>query len=248
MEIKGEIKTIAAREGSSGILTGDIEGLYQGYRFGSTEPDEREFTLMLPNGTIALRVRQGIVTPLPSRPTEHPFADGKDPFEALAAGGPPPGFGPPGHGGPPPGVAAGGPPPGVAAGGGPPPGVGGGEAPGTEGGQEIFKRVHYMEVKAEAIPEKCTGIFEGSTAEMEIMAPAYRMAGYMLVDTDDGQLRLDFLEKGSREKLDADLWVNGDESTGKWKGASGELKFSLDVTPPVFGRGPYWGTITLAGE
>src|SRR5436309_2707884 len=124
MEIKGEIKTIAAREGSSGVLSGDIEGLYHGYRFGSTTPDEREFTLDLPNGTIALRLRQGIVTPLPSRPEEHPFAEGKDPFEALAAGGPPPGFGPPGHGGPPPGVATGG---------GPPPGAGGDEAPGMEG-------------------------------------------------------------------------------------------------------------------
>src|SRR5215212_2190481 len=97
MEVKGEIKTIAAREGSSGILTGDIEGLYQGYRFGSTTPDEREYTLDAPNGTIALLLRQQIVTPLPSRPDEHPFAGGKDPFDDLPRGGPPPG-----HGGPPP--------------------------------------------------------------------------------------------------------------------------------------------------
>jgi hypothetical protein len=103
-------------------------------------------------------------------------------------------------------------------------------------------------VKAHVVPEKSTGIFEGATGEMEVMAPAYRMAGYMLIDTEDGQLRLDFMEKGSREKLDADLWVNGDESTGKWEGSSGELKFSLDVTPPVYGRGPYWGTINLKDE
>ena len=35
MAVNGEIKTIAAREGSSGIFTGSIEGLYQGYRFGA---------------------------------------------------------------------------------------------------------------------------------------------------------------------------------------------------------------------
>jgi len=144
MAVNGEIKTIAFREGSSGVFTGSIEGLYQGYRFGSTTPDEREYTLEGPNGTIALLLRQQIVTPLPPRPSDHPFANGNDPFEDLAAGrppsflkggGPPPGMGgpPPGMGGPPPGM--GGPPPGM---GGPPPGMHGGppgsEAPGMEGG------------------------------------------------------------------------------------------------------------------
>ena len=83
MAVNGEIKTIAFREGSSGVFTGSIEGLYQGYRFGSTTPDEREYTLEGPNGTIALLLRQQIVTPLPPRPSDHPFANGNDPFEEI---------------------------------------------------------------------------------------------------------------------------------------------------------------------
>ena len=290
MDVSGEIKTIAAREGSSGIFTGSIEGLYQGYRFGSTTPDEREFVIEPPNGTIALLLRQQIVTPLPPRREKHPFADGRDPFDDPPAflaeafgggppaghGGPPGGGGPPDHGGPPgagghggpPGAGgppdgppgAGGPPEGGAPPGGGPPGAGGppgggappgppgGDAPGMEGGQEIFKRVHYMETKLHVVPEKCTGIFAGSTGEMEFIAPNYRMAGYLVIDTEHGDLRMDFMEAGTRETLNADLWVNGDESTGAWSGAEGELKFALEVTPPFFGRGPYSGTIRVENE
>src|SRR4051794_30448383 len=218
--LNGEIRTIAAREGSSGIFTGSIEGLYQGYRFGSTTPDEREYVIEAPHGTIALSLVQQIVTPLPPRLKEHPFADGKDPFEnpqavfaALAAlgGGPPPGGGghgpPPGAGGPPPGAGgpppgargppprAGGPPPGA---GGPPPGAGGpppgagGPPPGADGEEEVF-RVHYMETKLHVVGEKCTGIFEGATGEMEIMAPKYKMGGYLVIENEQGELRMDFL-------------------------------------------------------
>lgn len=260
MPVSGEIKTIAVREGSSGVFTGSIEGLYQGYRFGSTTPDEQEFTLEGSNGAIALLLRQQIVTPLPPRPAEHPFADGRDPFDDLAAGRPPTwlgGGGPPpgvhGGGGPPPGVEGGGPPPGVEGGhGGPPAGAPGGgppsDAPGIEGGKEIFKRVHYMEVKVHVVPEKSTGIFEGATGEMEIFAPGYKMAGYTLINTEHGDLKLDFLEQGTRELLNADLWVNGEDSTGIWKNARGELEFSLTVTPPFYGRGPYSGTIWLENE
>ncbi len=193
--VSGEIKTIAAREGSSGRFSGAIEGLYQGYRFGSTTPDEREYELQAPHGTIALLLRQQIVTPLPPRPAKHPFADGQDPFDDPGAflaqlfgggGGPPGGHGGPRGAGGPPGAGAspGGGPPGAGAppGGGPPgaggpPGSGppGGEAPGIEGGQEIFKRVHYMETKLHVVPDKCSGIFAGATGDMEIIAPAYRM-------------------------------------------------------------------------
>jgi hypothetical protein len=242
MAVSGEIKTIAAREGSSGIFTGSIEGLYQGYRFGSTTPDEREFVIEPPNGTIALLLRQQIVTPLPPRREKHPFADGRDPFDdppaflAEAFGGGPPGHGGPPGGGPP---GEGGPPGGPPGEGGPP----GGEAPGMEGGQEIFKRVHYMETKLHVLPDKCTGIFAGSTGEMEFIAPNYKMAGYLVIDTEHGDLRMDFMEAGTRETLNADLWVNGEESTGAWAGAEGELKFALEVMPPFFGRGPYSGTI-----
>src|SRR5439155_23044276 len=128
-----------------------------------------------------------------------------------------------------------------------PPGMHGGppgsEAPGMEGGQEIFKRVHYMEVKLHVVPEKSTGIFEGTTGEVELEPPKYRMGGYTLIQTEHGELKLDFLEAGSRELLEADLWVDGENSSGMWKNASGDLHFSLTVTPPFYGRGPYSGTI-----
>jgi hypothetical protein len=223
LQVSGEIRTIAAREGSSGILSGDIEGLYQGYRFASTTPDEREYLLEAPNGTLALMLRQQIVTPLPPRPDRHPFAGGRDPLPELpASSAAPPASGP----------TAG----------------GGGAGPGIEGGREIFKRVHYMEVTAHVLPDRSTGIFEGATGDIEIVTPAYRMAGYMVVDTSRGKLKLEFLEKGSRDKLDADLWVDGEESTGMWSGARGELKFSLEITPPFYGLGPYWGTIYVEEE
>lgn len=224
--VKGEIKTIAAREGSSGIFTGSIEGLYQGYRFASTTPDEREYSIEAPHGSLALLLRQQIVTPLPPRPARHPFADGRDPFddpaaymrETLGGGAPPKG---------------------------PPPGS---EPPGTEGGKEIFKRVHYMEVKVHVLPEESTGIFAGASGEAEILAPKYAMGGHLIVDTAHGELRMDFLESGTKEKLTAQLWVDGERSTGVWRGAEGELKFTLIVMAPVFGRGPYSGTIRLQQE
>lgn len=228
MEVSGEMRAIAAREGSSGVFAGSIAGLYQGYRFASTTPDEQEYTLEAPHGTIALVLRQQIVTPLPPRPAEHPFANGNDPFETLAAGGPPTGR-PSGAGAAPPAH---------------PPS----EAPGMEGGHEIFKRVHYMEVTTHVVPEKSTGIFAGATGQMEILAPAYQMAGYLVVDTPHGELRMTFLEAGSREKLNADLWVDGENSTGIWQNARGELQFSLTIVPPFYGRGPYSGTIWLENE
>ena len=117
-----------------------------------------------------------------------------------------------------------------------------------EGGKAIFKRVHYMETKLHVVPERSSGIFEGASGELELEPPNYRMPGYLVINTNDGDLRLEFLEKGTRELLNADLWVNGEESTGVWKNASGELKFSLTVTPPFFGRGPYSGTIRLQQE
>lgn len=229
--VEGEIKAVAFREGSSGIFTGTIEGLYQGYRFGSTTPDEREFVLEAPHGAIAVLLRQRIVTPLPHRPEEHPFADGKDPFEDLAAGRAPAFLG---GGGPPAGAEHGGPSE--------------GKSPGMEGGQETFERVHYMEVTLCVVPDKSTGVFEGATGEMEIEPPNYEIGGYLVVNTADGDLQLDFLEQGTREALNATLWVDGDNSTGIYAGARGELTFSLGVTPPFYGRGPYSGTIVLERE
>lgn len=237
MHVSGEIKTIAFRQGSSGIFTGSIEGLYQGYRFGSTTPDEREYVIEAPNGSIALLLRQQIVTRLPNRPARHPFADGADPFEDYEAGRPLSFF------------SEG---PGAMSAGEPPSGSEGGklaraaaEAPGMEDGEEIFKKLHYMEVKLHAIPEKSTGIFKGAVGEMEIETPDYRMGGHVMINTRHGDLRLNFLEKGSLSVLKADLWVDGEQSTGVYAGAEGELTFALTVMPPFFGRGPYSGTMRL---
>lgn len=212
--VSGTIRTIACREGSSGVFAGDISGLYEGYRLGSTTPDERTVQVDAPYGTLALVLRQQIVTPLPPRPAVHPFAGGADPFDAPR----------PSHAGPPPAA----------------------QPRGTEGGRPIFKRVHYMETTVQVDPEGSTGIFAGARGTVELDAPAYRMPGYLVIATDDGDLRLDFLEKGSRDLLAADLTVNGERSTGRYAGASGALTFALTVTPPFFGEGTYEGVLHLA--
>lgn len=220
LKVSGEIKTLAWKEGSSGVFTGTIEGLYQGYRFGSTTPDERQFSLELPNGSIGVTVHQEIRTPLGLRPSRHPFAGQDDPFEkrsrlqALtllvrllrhAWVSKSPTFNP-------------------------------------------FKRVHYMQVMLRIDSERCSGIFAGATGSVELATPSYRMAGYLIVETKHGDLRLNFLERGSRTALEADLWVDGDHSTGLYHQARGELEFALTVSPPNFGRGPYSGTIWLERE
>jgi len=249
MPVCGEIKALACKEGSSGIFTGSIEGMYQGYRFGSTTPDEQHFVLEAQNGTIALTLHQEIVTPLPPRPAEHPFAGGKDPFAnmpagvghgllvGVGAGGPPAGVG---AGGPPAGMRLGGPPPGMGPGGGPPPGVDMADTDTTR-----FKKVFYMQVKLQVDPEQSTGIFAGATGEMELATPAYRMAGYLVINAKDGDLRLTFLEKGQLGQLTADLWVDGEQSTGIYKNAKGELTFALTTRLPNYGQGSYQGTIWL---
>jgi hypothetical protein len=253
MPVSGEIKTLAWKEGSSGIFTGSLEGLYQGYRFGSTVPDERHHVLEMPNGTIAVTVKQEIRSRLAPRPAEHPFAGGKDPFANLPSptGGPPPGVA--GMGGPPPGMPAGGPSPGMAPTGGPPPGTAAGGPPeGTGAGAPHAGLAHgrpfYMEVLLRVDPEKSTGIFAGATGEVELATPGYKMAGHLIVNTKDGDLRLDFLEAGERGVLKANLWVDGENSTGIYRNARGELQFALTATPPNFGRGPYSGTIWLEHE
>jgi hypothetical protein len=234
LAVSGTMKTIGFREGSSGIFTGTIEGLYQGYRFASTEPDEREFAIEAPHGTLGLVLHQEIVPALPPRPDEHPFADGKDPLAEARTGGPPFGRGgPPGEGPPGGGPPGGGPPGGGPPGGGPP---------------DMFKRFHHMDVKLRIDPARSTGIFEGASGEAEVEAPSYKFGGYLIVNTDEGDLRLDFLEEGKMGRLDADLWVDGENSTGIYRNAKGELTFSLEVIPPLGAEGPYSGTIWLEQE
>jgi pimeloyl-ACP methyl ester carboxylesterase len=244
LHVRGEIKTLAFKEGSSGIFTGSLEGLYQGYRFGSTVPDERHHVLELPNGAIALTVKQEIRSRLGPRPAEHPFAGGKDPFAHLpvSTGGPPPGVA--GMGGPPPGMAdQGAPPEGTAVSGPPASTAAGGPHAGLAHG-----RPFYMEVHLRVDSEKSTGIFAGATGEAEIATPNYKMAGHLVINTKDGDLRLTFLEAGERGVLKANLSVDGENSTGIYRNARGELQFALTATPPNFGRGPYYGTIWLEHE
>jgi hypothetical protein len=212
MTVSGEIKALAWKEGSSGIFTGSIEGLYQGYRFASTTPDEQHFVLEAQNGTIALTLHQEIVTPLPPRPAEHPFAEGKDPLAHAPVG-----------------VAHG-----------LPSGAGPADTDAAAG-----KKPFIMQVELQADPQKSTGIFAGATGAIELETPAYRMAGYLVINTRDGDLRLTFLEKRRFGVLDADLRVDGERSTGIYKHATGELMFSLTTWPPNFGRGTYEGTIRL---
>jgi hypothetical protein len=102
-----------------------------------------------------------------------------------------------------------------------------------------------MEVGATVDPAKSTGIFANSTGQMEITAPDYDMAGHLVINTEHGDLWLDFLESGGRGILNARLWVNGEQSTGIYRNARGDLTFSLQTVPPNFGRGPYSGTIWL---
>ena len=105
-----------------------------------------------------------------------------------------------------------------------------------------------MVVQVVAQPDKSSGVFAGAAGEFEISTPNYKYPGYLIVDTADGELRLDFLEGREGEHLNADLWVDGENSTGIYAGAEGELTFSLETLPPLFGVGPYEGTIRLQGE
>jgi hypothetical protein len=231
IEVRGEVKTIACRQGSSGIFTGDIEGLYEGYRFGSTTPDEQPFTLAAPHGELAMVLRQQIVTRLPPRSSIHPFADGQDPFDDYDAGRPLRFLeAPPAPGGEVPWPA---------------PSPTDGEVSGPEEAEQIFRRLHYMDVRLLVVPEKSTGVFSGATGKIRVHAPEYRMPGYVVVNTAHGDLKMDFLERGSLDVLRIDLTVDGAASTGMYAGASGELTAALTVRPPFFGRGPYEGRLNL---
>jgi hypothetical protein len=232
MPVSGEIKTLAFKEGSSGVFTGSIAGLYRGYRFGSTEADVRAFDLDLPHGSLAVTITQEIRSRLGPRPAQHPFADGNDPFANLP---PDPDDDPAaGAAGRPPGTARAGPPASTAAGG-PHAGL-------------VAGRPFYMEVMLRVDSEKSTGIFAGASGEVELATPRYQMSGYLVIETSGGDLRLDFLEAGERGVLKANLWVDGAQSTGIYRNARGDLRFALETRPPNFGWGEYSGTLWLEQE
>lgn len=208
--IQGEIKALGWREGSTGIFTGSLDGLYTGYRLGSAEPDEREYMLELPNGNISLQVQQQIPAhlPLPPRPAEHPFSNGNDPFEHA-----------------------------------PMPDAVEFIRPQTGGERPLV--MNAMEVRVRVNPEKSTGIFAAASGEMMLTVPNYRVGGYLVINTRMGDVYFNFLEKGTRQILEADLQLDGVRSTGIYHHAEGTMKFTLHLSPPNFAQGPYSGTLYL---
>ena len=86
MKVQGEIQALGWREGASGKLTGDIEGLFQGYRLNQAGTSiSNNYMLAVDSSTLALTLSQEVHVrhPLPSRPQEHPFSNGKDPFKGV---------------------------------------------------------------------------------------------------------------------------------------------------------------------
>jgi hypothetical protein len=224
MDVNGEMKSVAFREGSSGIFTGTFAGLYQGHRLGATTPYEQKTAVPFDGGTIGLVLKHQVHAPLAPRPAIHPFAGGNDPFADLptaSASNLRPGiaheksFAPPGEGSP---IR---------------------KSPGAGPHAEITLGID---------PEACSGIFALASGEMRITAPNYRIGGYLVINTADGDVVMTFLESAERGVLNADLSLDGKRSTGMYRDACGDFKFALTLIPPNFGRGPYWGTMWLQQE
>lgn len=86
IQVQGEIKSLGWREGASGKLTGDINGLFQGYRLHQQGASlSNTHTIESDNGTLTLTLSHEVRIRhlLPTRPPEHPFKDGQDPFEGI---------------------------------------------------------------------------------------------------------------------------------------------------------------------
>ena len=84
--VQGEIKALGWRDGGSGRLIGDITGLFQGYRLNRLTASQcSTYAIEAENGTLSLTLSQEtrIRHLLPSRPQEHPFKNGKDPFQGV---------------------------------------------------------------------------------------------------------------------------------------------------------------------
>lgn len=236
MQVRGEMAAVGLRNGSSGRFSGDIEGLYEGYRVGN--PPEQHRTLEVANGAIALILRHQMAHG--RERGENPFANGNDPFEN-----------PPGLGGPPSwmtgGPPGGGPPPWMQGEGGPPPFAAGaaGMPPFEAIKEQMIRAGKKTKVTLQIDGEHSTGIFAGASGEIEVDAPQHKDAGYLVVNTKDGDLRLDFLEWAEGGNLVADLWVNPAHSTGMYKNAQGQFQFSLEIFPGGIAKGPYAGTLFL---
>lgn len=218
MNVSGQIESVGLRDGSSGRFLGDIEGLYEGYRVGN--PEEQEGVLSLANGTLAVVVRH--VSPLGRLRGENPFRSGRDVFANPPPGGPtagaPSGQGP--HG----------------------------EAPagGPTGGAPPIRKKRFVTLSIDG--SKCTGIFAGASGEVELITPRHRESGYVVVDTVNGELRMNFVEWREEPHLIAEFTVDGDKSTGTYHQARGELKAKFVSFPGAMGKATYSGTLVLERE
>ena len=231
-QVSGEIAAVGWLDGSSGRFTGDIEGLYEGYRWGDLE--EERAAVEFAHGSIALVLRHKHASR--GRPRgENPFAGGKDPTaDRPATAGPPPGRG---QGGPPPSPGG-------------PPGSGGeGMQPSSMATLMRDRPIRQTQCTFEVDGEASSGIYAGAGGELTLTVPNLKDAGYLVVSTDDGDLRLSFLEWSEGPNLVADLWVDGNKSTGIYRNARGELNFSLGIDASKgMAIGPYSGTIWLEQE
>lgn len=206
-QVRGEMVAFGWRTGSSGRLTGDIEGLYEGYRWGGLEEQDR--VVEVAHGSLALVLRHSHY-PAGRERGENPFAGGKDPLAGMELKRP--------------------------------------ELPaGTA--RPSGRRVRETTVTLLVDGGKSASIYHGASGEMTLTVPNLKDAGYMVVSTGEGDLQLSFLEWREDMSLVADLWVDGQKSTGIYQGASGELHFKLDVYPQdLVAIGPYAGTIQLAPQ
>jgi hypothetical protein len=93
--------------------------------------------------------------------------------------------------------------------------------------------------------KRSTGSYAGATGEMEIEAPPAVETGFLVVATRHGDLRLSFREWPKQGKLVAECQVDGEQSTGIYRQARGDLQFALNMMAGSVARGPYSGTIYL---
>jgi hypothetical protein len=84
ISVQGEMQAIAWSDGSSGRLTGDLAGFYEGYRTGTPRVQSGEITVA--HGVIAYELVHDLDYPLPPRPAQNPFA--RATFEELLRTGP----------------------------------------------------------------------------------------------------------------------------------------------------------------
>lgn len=217
--VRGELAGVSWRDGSSGRFTGDIEGLYEGYRWEGLE--EQRGVIEVAHGTIAFVLKLNS-TQEGSPRAENPFAGGNDPLagielardEAPLRG----------------------------------------ESPGSPDDAPTLdlamrsprRQLRATEVLLNIDGESSSGIYKDASGEMAITAPNFKDAGYLQVTTPEGNLRLNFLQWREGLNLVADLWVDGENSTGIYKNARGDLHFYLIIYPePPVAIGPYSGTIWL---